>query len=1159
MLFYSVKVKAQPHAEFIMSSSSTCVNTEVDFTSLSYGGVINWLWDFGDGNTSDEINPEHIYDNPGSYTITLTVTDGNGLTDSYSENLIVRPPKAEFTAIPTLGSSIPHTVFFTDQSTLPDIWLWNFGDGGTSTVKNPVHTYISTGEFTVNLKVTDTIYGCNNSYSKIIRISNPDANFTPASNFGCGPLNVNFTDTSVADGAPIVSWNWDLGDGTTSANQNPSHTYTTSGSYNVTLTIIDDFGNSDTKTLNSSVQVIGPDVDFTADVTSGTGCPLTVSFNDNTVFEAAATSWTWNFGDGTTSSLQNPTHSYSTSGTFDVSLTVLDNDSCSKTLTKTAFINNEDNSDPVITCPVNVTINTDIGLCTSTADIGSVIATDDCGSPAITNNAPSTFSIGNTTVIWTATDAAGNTTICTQIVTVADTEDPAITCPSAITINTDAGQCTSTTLIGTATATDNCSVPTVSNDAPIAFPIGDTTVTWTAIDTAGNTATCNQIVTVVDIENPIITCPTAITINTDAGQCTSTTSIGTATATDNCGIPTVSNNAPIAFSIGNTTVIWTATDAAGNTATCNQIVTVVDIENPIITCPTAITINTDAGQCTSTTSIGTATATDNCDVPTVSNDAPIAFPIGDTTVTWAAIDTAGNMATCTQTVTVEDIEDPIITCPAAITLNTDSGQCDSTASIGIATATDNCGIPTVSNDAPIAFPIGNTTVIWTATDAAGNTATCNQIVTVADTEDPAITCPSAITINTDAGQCTSTTSIGTATATDNCGVTTVSNDAPIAFPIGDTTVTWTAIDTAGNTATCNQIVTVVDIENPIITCPTAITINTDAGQCTSTTSIGIATATDNCGVPTVSNDAPIAFPIGNTTVIWTATDPAGNTATCTQIVTVEDTENPVVIVTQNIIVTLDASGNTAITPAIVDNGSFDNCNIAAMALDITNFDCSDIGNPIAVMLTVSDASGNSSNATTLVTVQDNSDPVAISQDITVSLDPFGNASITPAMIDNGSYDNCGIANMALDTSIFKCPELDEEQIVILTITDNNGNTSSTNAIISFSGFDLDLDGIADSCDTSLNPDVIPNLGISPNNDGQNDTWFVKNITDFPYAIIEVFDRNGVKVFNTTNYQNDWNGNKNGNGSKVPVGSYYYSINIFGNGSLYINGWLYINY
>ncbi len=1207
---------------------------------------------------------------------------------------------AAFTASPVVGNSTPHTVFFTDQSVIPDTWLWNFGDGGTSTAQNPIHSYTSYGEYTVRLTIEDTMTGLSDFESKVayIKISKPVADIDAPTfgYFGCAPLTANFIDASVANGAPIVSWLWNFGDGTTSTDQNPSHIYNTPGSYTVSLTVTDSFGNTDTGVFTNTAQAVGPNTNFQANQTL-LQPNTSVTFTDLTTFGAPITSWSWNFGDGNTSSVQNPTHTYTTSGDYTVSLTVSDLDGCSRTLTKTAYIK-------VLGCPASVTVNNDAGQCEANVLLpdfegftnGNAIDLDGTNdyiaaplptvfnnigansftvemwvtreSPTITsrlffaqldsNNFATilvslsgvpylyirdnsiTYSVDTRASIpvnqWTHLAFKWNATSKTITVLINGVElqntvsggtsswgndnrmtigsrtdsaqffngkidelriwnqernNAAIvasmnTCVSETDANlvayyrldeasgsTTANDATGNGYTGTLTNSDvsiawtygavSCNGYatndfTNTNNASGVYPIGNTTVTWTATNPAGNTATCTQLITVVDAENPVITCPTSITLNTDLGQCTSTASIGVATATDNCGVPTISNDAPTAFLIGDTTVTWTATDSAGNTASCTQIVTVVDAENPVITCPTSITINTDLGQCTSTASIGLATATDNCGVPTISNDAPTAFLIGDTTVTWTATDSAGNTASCTQIVTVVDAENPVITCPTSITLNTDLGQCTSTASIGVATATDNCGVPTISNDAPTVFPIGDTTVTWTATDSVGNTASCTQIVTVVDAENPVITCPTAITINTDLGQCTSTASIGLATATDNCGVPTVTNDAPTAFSIGDTTVTWTATDSAGNTTTCTRLVTVIDNENPVITCPTAITINTGLGQCTSTASIGLATATDNCGVPTVSNDGPTAFSIGDTTVTWTATDSAGNTASCTQVVTVVDTELPIVQ-TQDITATLDATGFTTITPTMIDNGSFDNCTIASMTLDSTSFDCTNIGTPILVTLTVTDISGNTASATALVTVEDTTGPIVITQDISVALDNSGIAMITPEMIDNGSYDACGVASMSLNLTSFTCPRLDEVQVVTLTVTDSNGNANTADAYVSFTGLDIDLDAIADSCDNELNPDITPILGISPNGDGENDTWVIENITNFPKATIEVFDRNGIKVYNTTNYQNDWKGNRNGSGELVPIGSYYFVINVFGEGSLFIKGWLYINY
>ena len=110
---------------------------------------------------------------------------------------------------------------------------------------------------------------------------------------------------------------------------------------------------------------------------------------------------------------------------------------------------------------------------------------------------------------------------------------------------------------------------------------------------------------------------------------------------------------------------------------------------------------------------------------------------------------------------------------------------------------------------------------------------------------------------------------------DNCPGSTVANDAPAAFPVGTTTVTWTVTDAAGNTAQCTQDVTVVDNENPTITCDAAVTVANDAGDCTAAMVLPNPTFGDNCPGATVANDAPAAFPVGTTTVTWTVTDAAG--------------------------------------------------------------------------------------------------------------------------------------------------------------------------------------------------------------------------------------------------------------------------------------------
>ena len=401
----------------------------------------------------------------------------------------------------------------------------------------------------------------------------------------------------------------------------------------------------------------------------------------------------------------------------------------------------------------------------------------------------------------------------------------------------------------------------------------------------------------LDWTAPTITCPTDINQTADAGVCYATIAdLGTPTTGDNCGVASVTNDKPVddQYAVGVTTVTWTVTDTCGNTATCEQTVTVTDDEDPTITCPADINQTADAGVCYATIAdLGTPTTGDNCGVDTVTNDKPVddQYPVGTTIVTWTVTDIHGNTATCEQTVTVTDDEDPTIACPADVQVTADAGVCYATGvALGTPTTDDNCAVDTVTNDAPAQFPVGDTTVTWTVTDIHGNSATCEQTVTVTDDEDPTIACPADVQVTADAGVCYATgVALGTPTTDDNCAVDAVTNDAPAQFPVGDTTVTWTVTDIHGNSATCEQTVTVTDDEDPVITgCPDDITVNADAGTCDAVVTWTPPTADDNCGIQsfTSSHNPGDTFGPGTTTVTYTATDIHGNTSTCTFDVTV---------------------------------------------------------------------------------------------------------------------------------------------------------------------------------------------------------------------------------------------------------------------------------
>jgi PKD repeat protein len=324
----------------------------VAFTDASSGSPTSWAWDFtGDGVTdSTQQNPTATYATPGDYTVGLSATSANGtgslVKPAYVHVTAPPPPTAAFVGTP-LSGTVPFAVQFTDQSSgSPTSWLWSFGDGSTSNVRNPSHTYNAAG--TYNVTLTATNLGGSNSITKTAYITGaappapppppppaPVAAFVGTPLSGTTPFAAQFTDQS--SNTP-TSWAWTFGDGATSTAQNPSHTYSAAGTYSVSLTA-KNAGGSNTLTKTAYIAASAPlppapVAAFTASPTSGTA-PLTVQFTDQS--SGSPTSWLWSFGDGTTSTAQNPSHSYNAVGTYTVTLTAT-NAGGSSNVTKTSYI-----------------------------------------------------------------------------------------------------------------------------------------------------------------------------------------------------------------------------------------------------------------------------------------------------------------------------------------------------------------------------------------------------------------------------------------------------------------------------------------------------------------------------------------------------------------------------------------------------------------------------------------------------------------------------------------------------------------------------------------------------------------------------------------------------------------------------------------------------
>ncbi|WP_338814299.1 choice-of-anchor D domain-containing protein [Bernardetia sp. Wsw4-3y2] len=518
--------------------------------------------------------------------------------------------------------------------------------------------------------------------------------------------------------------------------------------------------------------------------------------------------------------------------------------------------------------------------------------TDNCAG-TVTGTTGTTFPItSSTTITWTFDDGNGNSVTADQDVIIND-----VTAPIVPTLADVTAECSVTPTAPT--TTDNCA-GTVTGTTGTTFPItSSTTITWTFDDGNGNSVTADQDVIINDVTAPIV--PTLADVT---AECSVTPTAPT--TTDNCA-GTVTGTTGTTFPItSSTTITWTFDDGNGNSVTADQDVIINDVTTPIV--PTLADVT---AECSVTPTA--PTTTDNC-AGTVTGTTGTVFPItSSTTITWTFDDGNGNSVTADQDVIINDVTAPIVPTLADVT-----AECSVTPTAP--TTTDNCA-GTITGTTGTVFPItaqGTTVVTWTFNDGNGNSVTADQNVILDD-----VTAPVVPTLEDVTAECSSTPTAPT--TTDNC-VGTITGTTGTVFPItaqGTTVVTWTFDDGNGNTATADQNVILDDVTNPTITAPINVTVNTDTGLCTASgVALGTPTGSDNCGTPTFTNDAPATFPIGNTTVTWTADDGNGNTQTATQTVTVISTREINVLGNAVSIVDGDA------TPNVSDDTDFGNTAIS---------------------------------------------------------------------------------------------------------------------------------------------------------------------------------------------------------------------------------------
>ena len=468
-----------------------------------------------------------------------------------------------------------------------------------------------------------------------------------------------------------------------------------------------------------------------------------------------------------------------------------------------------------------------------------------------------------------------------------DLTKPVISPPNDLVI--EATGALTTVDVGQAIVSDESGIQSLTNNAPNEFTLGINTVIWTAIDGAGNMAIATQSVTITDTIPPTISDANNITIEAE-NPSQNQVELEAPIATDVVGVISLENDAPESFPVGQTIVTWTARDIVGNTATTQQIVNVIDTTTPTLHVPQNVIAEATSLD-ENEVFLGEASVIDNGEIISVTNDAPALFSLGNTTVTWFASDASGNVATAEQLVSIIDTTSPEISSPENVTFEATSVD-SNVVNLGLPQVSDIQDI-TISNDAPQVFPLGETIVTWSATDAAGNTASSTQIISVVDTTAPTVTIPEDVTVEA-TGLIGNVANLGDVIVEDVSGIASISNDSPESFPLGETTVIWTIQDNSGNIATAEQNILVIDTTSPSITAPSDITIEASSIDANSA-DLGQPTANDLVEIASISNDAPQSYPIGVTTVTWSATDTSGNISTDTQIITVQDTTLPEII------------------------------------------------------------------------------------------------------------------------------------------------------------------------------------------------------------------------------------------------------------------------
>jgi PKD repeat protein len=576
--------------------------SSVTFSGSASGGsgALSYQWAFGDGSSATgTLTPTHTYTADGTYTATLTVTDATGASQSSTSQATVN------NVAPTVSIGGPYSgtaggaVSFTGSGSVPDkgdtlTYTWNFGDNTTSTQQNPTHTYTAAGTYTVSLTVADQEGASTTSTTTAtVAADPPTVSAGPNQTVNEGS-SVSFSGTA-SGGVGALTYQWSFGDGTlASGSLTPTHTYTSDGTYTATLTVTDSQNNVATSTTQVTVNNVAPTVSIGGPYSSVTGAAISFTGSGSVPDSGDTLTYSWNFGDNTTSTLQNPTHIYTTAGTYTVSLTIADQEGASTTSTTTATV--------TATTPL-------------TASAGSNQTTNEGSS--VTFSGTASGGVGALTYKWSFGDGTSTSGSLTPTHTYASDGTYTATLTVTDSQNTVASSTTQVTV--------NNVAPTVSIGGPYSGVTG-TAINFTgsgSVPDSGDTLTYSWKFgdnTTSTLQNPTHTYTAAgtytvsLTIADQEGASTTSTTTATVTATNPLTVSAGSNQttnegSSVTFSgtasggVGALTYKWSfgdGTSASGSLTpthtyasdgTYTATLTVTDSQNTVASSTTQVTVN----------------------------------------------------------------------------------------------------------------------------------------------------------------------------------------------------------------------------------------------------------------------------------------------------------------------------------------------------------------------------------------------------------------------------------------------------------------------------------------------------------------------------------------------------------------------------------------